>query len=56
MVWKIGLKLLDAFGFDVFAIQSNFVTVGVASMLNVFIISSLLKLLSIVEVISANSY
>ena len=44
------------FGFDVFAIQPNFVIEGVAPRLDAFIKSLLLKLLSVVEVLLANGH
>ena len=53
---KLRLKLPVAFGFDVFAIQPNFVIGSVATRLDAFILSSLLKLLSMVEVLPANSH
>ena len=52
---EFGLKFLVAFSFNVFAIQPNFVIKGVAPRFNFFIISLLLKLLSMVKVLLANS-
>ena len=53
-VQRTWLKLPVAFGFDVFIIQPNFVTECVALRLDVFIVGSLLKLLSVMEVLLAN--
>ena len=53
---ELGIKLPVAFGFDVFAIQPNFVTGCIAPRFDAFIVSSLLKLLSVVEVFPANGH
>lgn len=53
---KFGLQLLVLFDFDKFAIQPNFVTRRVDSRFNAFVISLLLKLLSVKEVLSTDSY
>ena len=53
---ELGLKLQIAFGFDVFAIQPNFVTEGIAFRLDIFIVSLLLKLLTMVEDLSTNDH
>ena len=53
---ELGFKLSVVFGFDVFAIEPNFVSGNVASRLNAFIVSLLLKLLSMMEVLLANRH
>ncbi len=52
MVKELGLKLAILFGFNVFAIQPNFITKNIALGLHNFVIGLFLKLLSMVEVIS----
>ncbi len=44
------------FGPDIFAIEPNFGTWGIASRLCIFILISLLKLLGMLEVFSTDSY
>ncbi len=43
-------------GFDVFAIQPNFVARGIASRLCILVVISLLKLLCMLEVLSTDSH
>ncbi len=43
-------------GFDVFAIQPNFVARGIASRLCMVVVTSLLKLLCMLKVLSADSH
>ena len=53
---KLCLQFAITLGFDVFAIQPNFVTGGIASRLNTFVVGPLLKFLSMVEVFLANNH
>ena len=53
---ELCLQLLVLFGLDVFAVQSNFITGGIASRLDAFIVGPFLKFLSVVEVFSANNH
>ena len=53
---KFDFQILILFGFDVFAIQPNFVFRSIASRLCIFIMSLLLKLLGVVEVFTANQH
>ena len=53
---KLCFQLSVAFGLDVLSIQPNFITGSIASRLNAFIVRLLLKLLSMVEVLSANNH
>ena len=53
---KLSFKLPFLFGFYLLAIQPNFVTNGIAPTLNAFIVSLLLKLLSMMVVFLANNY
>ena len=53
---ELGLKLLVAFGFDVFVIQPSFVTGCIGPRLGAFIVSLFLKFLSVVEVFPANDH
>ncbi len=53
---EFSLKFLIPLGFDVFAIQPNFVAWGIASRLRMVVVISLLKLLYMLEILSADSY
>ena len=53
---EFGLKLPVLFRLDIFAIQPNFVTKAIATRLEAFFMSFLLKLLSIVEFFLANRH
>ncbi len=53
---EFSLEFLIPLGFDVSAIQPNFVTRGIASRLHMLIVISLLKFLCILEVLSADSH
>ena len=53
---ELRFQLPISFCLDVFTIQPYLVTEGIASRLNAFIVGSLLKFLSVVEVFSANNY
>ena len=50
------LKLPVLFGLDVFAIQPNFITRGIAPRLDAFIVGPFLKFLGIIEVFIANNH
>ena len=43
-------------GLDIFAVQPNFLTKGVALKLHSFIVSALLKFLGMIKIFSANNY
>ena len=53
---KLCLQLPVLLGLDIFAVQPYFVTGGIASRLNAFVVGSLLMFLGMVEVLSANKY
>ncbi len=53
---EFSLEFLLPLGFDVFAIQPNFVTQDIASRLYMLVVISLLKLLCMLEVLSADSH
>ncbi len=53
---EFSLEFPIPFGFDVFAIQPNFVARGIASRLRMLVMISLLKLLCMLEVLSADSH
>ena len=53
---ELGLQLPVSFGLDTLAVQPNFVTRYVVLRLHALIVSSLLKLLSMVEVLPSNGY
>ena len=53
---ELCLQLPVLFGLDVFAIQPNFIIGDIASRLNAFIMSLLLKFLSVVQIFLANNY
>ena len=53
---KLCLQLPVLFGLDVFAIQPNFITGGIAPRLDAFIIGSLLEFLGIVEILTSNNH
>ena len=53
---KLCLQLPVVFGLDVLGIQPNFIAGGIAFRLNAFIISTFLKLLTAIEVLSANNH
>ena len=50
------LQLPVAFGLNIFAVQPNFLTGGVASRLDSLIVSSFLKFLGMVEIFSVNNH
>ena len=52
---KLCFQLLVLVDFDVFAVQSNFITRGIALKFDAFIVSLFLKFLDTVEVFSANN-
>lgn len=56
MAKKLGLKLTNLFGLIVFTVQLNFITRSVVFWLHNLVIGSLLKLLSIVEILSIYSH
>ena len=53
---ELGLKFPIPFGLDVFVIESNFVTRGVAVGLYSLVVGLFLKLLSIVKVLSIHNH
>ncbi len=53
---EFSLKFPISLGFDVFAIQPNFVTRRIASRLCMLVMISLLKFLCMLEVLSADSH
>ena len=53
---ELCLQLLVAFGLDIFAIQPNFFTRGIAPRFYSLIVSSFLKFLGMVEVFLANNH
>ena len=53
---KLSLKLLFTLGFDVFAVQPNFLARGIAPRLDSPVMNSFLKLLSMVKVLAKNNY
>ena len=53
---KLCLQLPVLFGLDIFAVQPNFIIRGIAPRVDAFIVSLLLKFLSMVEVFSANNH
>ena len=53
---KLGFYFLVLFGLDIFDIQPNFIIARIASRLDAFIISLLLKLLSVLGVFVANGH
>ena len=56
MVQRTSLPTSVSFDLDIFAIQPNFVTESIASRLNGFVVGSLLKFLSVVEVFSTKNH
>ena len=53
---KLCFQLPVLFGFDIFAIQPNFITRGIASRLDALIISLFLKFLAMIEVFTSDNY
>ena len=53
---KLCLQLLILFNLNVFAIQPNIITGGIASRLDAFIVGPFLKFLGMVEVLSTNNH
>ena len=53
---ELRLQLPVSFGLDVFAVQPNFITGGIAPRLDAFIVGPFLKFLGMVEVLSANNH
>ena len=53
---KFCLQLLVAFGLDIFAVQPNFLTEGVASRLDSFIVSLFLKFLGMMKIFLADNH
>ena len=53
---KLCLKLPVLFDFDVFTVQPNFITRDIAFRPDAFIVSLLLKFLSVIEVLLANNH
>ena len=53
---ELCFQLPILFGLNVFAVQPNFITRNIAPRLDAFIISPLLKFLSVMEVLLANNH
>ncbi len=53
---EFSLKFPIPLGFDVFAIQLNFVVRGIASRLCILVVISLLKLLCMLEILYSDSH
>ncbi len=53
---EFSLEFPIPLGFDVFAIQPNFVARGIASRLRMLVVISFLKLLCILEVLSVDNH
>ena len=53
---EFGFQFPILFGFDVFAIQPNLITGGIAFRLDAFIVGLFLKLLSMLEFFTANDH
>ena len=53
---ELRLQLPVSFGLDVFAVQPNFITGGIAPRLDAFIVGLLLTFLGMVEVLLANDH
>ncbi len=53
---EFSLEFPIPLGFDIFAIQPNFVAWGIASRLRMLVVILLLKLLCMLEVLSADSH
>ena len=53
---ELCLQVLISFGLDIFAVQPNFITGGIAPRLDAFIVGPFLEFLGMVEVLSANDH
>ena len=53
---ELCLQLPVLFDLDIFAIQPNFITKGIALRLDAFLVGPFLKILCIIEVFSANDH